>query len=703
MISMKAKKCKNIFLIVLTFVVYERSIGQSSVTLSADSVSICDTFFGSHIICDEFRWLEESGSEEVKSWVANQMEYSKDYLQGCRSKSYSSDYLNQYSDINSDYALKCGKYYFTFYRTSDFQTGSIGIRTTINSIPRILINSSNVSKKDLVSINNLYSDVESKYLAYEFSRNGSDTKEIKVIDLKTERELPDHIVDARYGQICWFGNGFCYTIWDRKSDLDAVGNARLYYHRLGSTQSEDQLIYKRDDAARNKFRYSSSSDGKYLFVSDFNAKTGKTNLYMVQGSDSLFRLNPVFRNLDKSFVFLDMIDQSIIGYTIDGGVSCSIVRFELSSPYEWKLLIPSSDDRVMTDVLRFEDRIVMLYMKNQKPVCCVYDLEGSELYELGFPAGSAVSFRHDKASDDGQLFFSVGDYTTPDILYTLDLYSFKLSNHNSAKVNYDFSDFVKEQVNYLSGDGTEVSMTLVYDKSKRKNSPVPCVLEAYGGFNSINQPSFDPGVVYLIRTGGIYAFANIRGGGDKGIEWSKAGRGLNKQNSFDDFIAAAEFLIENNYTIPSMLGTVGYSNGGLVVAASAIQRPDLFKAVVPVVAPLDMIRFEKFTVGSLHTSEYGTVSDSTSFTRLLKFSPLHNIKDGINYPSMLMITAENDERVPPFHAYKFTGAMKKNAAQTNPVLLWSSRNAGHYGPLLADEYSKLKSSIFGFLLHEMLK
>lgn len=393
----------------------------------------------------------------------------------------------------------------------------------------------------------------------------------------------------------------------------------------------------------------------------------------------------------------------MIGYTINDSLTHSFIQFDLSDAYQWKLIMDAPADRAVTDVMCFKDRMVILYMKDQKPLLCIYNFYGEELFELVFPAGSSVSIKTENANDDSELFFSVGDYTTPSILYTLNVHSYQLQNHSVAKVNYDFSDFVKEQVNYISKDGTEVSMTIVYDKSKRKNSASPCILEAYGGFNSINEPSFDPGIVYLIRTGGIYAFANIRGGGDKGIEWSKAGRGKNKQNSFDDFIAAAEYLVNNNYTTTAMLGTIGYSNGGLVVASAAIQRPDLFRAVVPVVAPLDMIRFEKFTVGSVHHSEYGSVTDSSGFTRILSYSPLHNIMHDVRYPSMLVITGENDERVPAFHSYKFVAAMQANSTQPNPFLLLSSKNAGHSGPLLADERLKLESSIFGFLLYEISK
>ena len=245
-------------------------------------------------------------------------------------------------------------------------------------------------------------------------------------------------------------------------------------------------------------------------------------------------------------------------------------------------------------------------------------------------------------------------------------------------------------------------MILVYNKELKQNGSNPTILQAYGGFGIVNQPSFDPGIVYFIKQGGIYAFANIRGGGDKGIDWARKGRGIYKQNSFDDFIAAAEFLIKNNYTSAEKLAATGTSNGGLVVATAAIQRPDLFRAVVPVVAPLDMIRFEKFTVGHWHTDEYGTVSDSVGFKRLLSYSPYHNIKNGVNYPSMLVITSENDDRVPPFHSYKFVAKLQNRDVQTNPVILKVEKASGHYGASTFMSNMKEKADIYGFIMYELM-
>ena len=287
------------------------------------------------------------------------------------------------------------------------------------------------------------------------------------------------------------------------------------------------------------------------------------------------------------------------------------------------------------------------------------------------------------------------------MVYKFNIRTFKKELTKQTSVNFDFNAIEYKEVEYKSKDSVAISMILVYEKGLKLDGNNPVILEAYGGFGSVNEPSFDPGIVYFIKSGGIYAFANIRGGGDNGEKWAMDGRGNNKQNSFDDFIAAAEYLIANKYTDKDKLASTGSSNGGLVVAVAAVQRPDLFKAVVPVVAPLDMLRFEKFTVGHWHSDEYGTVKDSVSFSKLYGYSPYHNIQEGINYPAMLILTSDNDDRVPPFHSYKFAAELQSRTAQKNPILLKSEKNSGHSGASTFFSALREKADIYGFIMNEL--
>jgi prolyl oligopeptidase len=303
--------------------------------------------------------------------------------------------------------------------------------------------------------------------------------------------------------------------------------------------------------------------------------------------------------------------------------------------------------------------------------------------------------------DDEEVLFNFESYTIPKVVYKFNINTFKKELTKHTAVSFDFKNIEYKEVECLSSDSVRIPMVLVYRKGLVLDGSNPTILSAYGGFGAISQPLFNPGIVYFVNNGGVYAFANIRGGGDKGINWALAGRGDNKQKSFDDFITAAEFLIENKYTNSQKLAATGGSNGGLVVAAAAIQRPDLFKVVVPIVAPFDMIRFENFTIGHFHSDEYGTVSDSSSFQKLYSYSPYHNIKEDVNYPTMLVITSENDDRVPPFHSYKFVAKLQSRVAQKNPIILKVREKAGHNGATSFRANLREKAELYGFILNEL--
>ena len=371
-------------------------------------------------------------------------------------------------------------------------------------------------------------------------------------------------------------------------------------------------------------------------------------------------------------------------------------------PFNWREIAPDYTESLLQNVIPFDDRIVAVYQNNQHPIITVFDYSGAVLYNLKLPVATSVDGFSGQGTDE-ELLYSFKSYTIPPVVYKFNIKTFKSELTKQTSVTFGWKNIEYKEVEYLSKDSVLVPMILVYEKGIKMDGTNPTILEAYGGFGIVAQPSFDPGIVYFIKHGGIYAFANIRGGGDKGKDWARKGRGIYKQNSLDDFISAAEYLIQNKYTSKEKLASTGSSNGGLVVAATAIQRPDLFKAVVPVVAPLDMLRFEKFTVGHWHTDEYGTVKDSLSFTKLLNYSPYQNVKEGINYPSMLVITSDNDDRVPPFHSYKFVAKLQNRSIQKNPVILKVEKKSGHNGASTLLAGVKEKADIYGFIMYELMK
>ena len=378
----------------------------------------------------------------------------------------------------------------------------------------------------------------------------------------------------------------------------------------------------------------------------------------------------------------------------------SIIEIDPENPYKWRSLTAGFTDAVLLNVIPFDDRMVAVYQTDLHPVISVIDYAGTVLYQLKLPVATSVGGFSGNHSDE-DLLFHIESYTMPPVVYNFNIRTYKKEAVKETSVNFKYDDIEYSQVEYLTSDSVRVSMILVYQKGLKLDGNNPAILEAYGGFNLVDLPSFDPGIVYFIKNGGVYAFANIRGGGDKGDQWAREGRGKNKQKSFDDFIAAAGFLIASKYTCRDKLAATGRANGGLVAAASAIQRPDLFRVVVPELAPLDMLRLEKFTVGHWNTEEYGTIRDSASFARLYAYSPFHNIRETVNYPAMLIVTAENDDRVPPFHSYKFAAALQNRKAQTNPILLKSARNSGHHGA--PTFYTRIRddASIFGFILNQL--
>jgi len=366
-----------------------------------------------------------------------------------------------------------------------------------------------------------------------------------------------------------------------------------------------------------------------------------------------------------------------------------------------KAITPNFSKAVLQSAILLDSCIAAVYLTDH-PILTILDYSGKVKYNLELPNATSAHLRS-LGRESNSLYIYYSSYTIPPIVYELDLTTFEKKLVKKTSVHFDFTKYELKEIEYPSNDGKMVPMTIVCKKDTKFDGTNPTLLSAYGGFGIISAPSFDAGVVYFIEQGGVYAFAHIRGGGYKGKAWTDGGKGENKQQSFDDFIAAAEYLIDEKHTSAENLAITGGSNGGLVVAVAAIQRPDLFKVVVPDVAALDMLRFEKFTIGGNHLDEYGTTTDSSSFTNLLAYSPYHNIKPDVNYPTMLITTSANDDRVPPFHSYKFAAALQNRPAQTNPILLKVQKQAGHQGAITIKETFDELIDFYGFILFELGK
>ena len=661
--------------------------------------TVVDTFFNDYPVTDNYRWLENVRSDSAVAWLQSEKKITAKFLHKASAKYNSKAALKKYSFVDGFYASKQGKYYFAYGRRNKLASSSLYMGDSYDNINQLLIDPNFKNNGDKVDITGYEVSLDSKNLVYMINRNGTDWREIKVIGLPSGKEKKDHLKGIKYSSVAWKGNGFYYSKYPNHGEFYAALGEEVYYHTLGDEQEKDKLIFKRKDPAA-KFTYTTTSDERYFVLKEETTKY--YNYFFIDYKSDKPYLRPLLMKQRSGISFIDSQGDELIALTGKKSNGGSVVAINPYDPYKWRQIVPQIDDGVLTRCIAKKDKLLLTYQTNQHPILKVFNYSGKQLFNMNFPSGSSIrGFSGDK-NDDNTIFYRQ-QYTMPSISYHFNLKTFEVKYGEAVNVVFNFKKYVTKSIKYPINDSLSVPMNLVYKKGLKLDGNNPCLLKAYGGFGTISTPHFDPGIIHFIEKGGVYAYANIRGGGDLGISWSRAGKRLNKQNSFDDFNAAAEYLIKEGYSKPEKMACTGGSHGGLVVAAAAIQRPDLYAAVIPVVAVTDMIRFEKFTVGVLHRDEFGTVKDSLDFANLLSYSPLHNIKQDVNYPTMMVMTSENDDRVPPLHSYKFVAELQNRKAQTNPILLRVEKDAGHYGGTNLYSRNKFRANFYDFLLKVIMK
>lgn len=652
--------------------------GQSFDYPATDMHAVVDTFYNV-AITDEYRWLENTDSEKTTEWIEQQSDLAKKALRKAALKHNSYVAIDKYSYVKYDNPIKQGKYYFRYAYYNNVGVPALFYQPSLKADPAILVDPNFISSKDNIMLKGYTVSMDSKLLAYQFGRNGSDWGEIKIVNIKTEKHLNDHLTNVKFSNIAWKDDGFYYSRFPEQG-IDQTSGQEIYFHKVGTDQSQDVLIFKRATNPQAFFSVSTSTDERYLFLKETDDRKGIINIFYIDFNDQTPTLKPLLMRLsnDENLNIIDNAGSDLIASSYKGTNNGMIIKINPSNSREWNIIVPEYQSALLLEVTLLEDKIIAIYQTNRKQQIIFFDYEGNVLHAIQLPFGSSAGgFNGEKT--DNEILFSIEGYTQPKIVYTLDTENFEMKPLRYTIVNFDYTLFETKELEYESLDGTKVPLFMIYQKGIELTNENPTLLKAYGGFGSIATPRFNPGLVHFLKEGGVFAFANIRGGGDNGKEWALQGRGENKQNSFNDFIAAAEFLIDNKYSSPEKLAITGASNGGLVVGVAMTQRPELFKVAVPVVAPLDMIRFENFTIGHFHADEYGSTKDSIGFSSLLSYSPLHNIKNDINYPATMIMTSENDDRVPPLHAYKFTAKLQNRAEQHNQILLRVEKGAGHYG------------------------
>jgi len=662
-----------------------------------------DTFFNKTVI-DEYRWLEEMNSSTCKEWVNQQNALTKNELRKAAIKGYSYNAIDKYSYVKYEFTIKKRDYYFTYAYYNNVSAPALFVQNSLRDSPIVLVDPNFISTKDNILLKDFAVSSDSKYLAYQFSRNGSDWGEIMVCNIKTGIHKKDHLKNVKFSAITWKDDGFYYSKFPDNGIVKTQGQ-EIYYHKLDTDQAEDKLTFRRTTNPSAFFNAYITSDERYFILKEIDDNQAVVNIFYIDFQSQTPALRPLLTRLssDDDLTILDNYGDEFIAISSKEANNGMVIKIDPANPRKWNILIPEDSSAILLNVKLLEDVIITLYQSNGKQQIVLFDYQGHVLHAIQLPFGFSVDGFHGEKSDK-QLLFSYEGYTQPKIVYVFNVENFEMKPLRATVVNFDYTQFETKELEYESFDGTKVPLFMVYRKGINLTANNPTILKAYGGFGVVATPHFRPGIVHFLNEGGIFAFANIRGGGDRGKEWVDQGRGEKKPNSFGDFIAAAEYLIREGYSSPDKLAITGGSNGGLVVGVAMTQRPELFKVAVPVVAPFDMIRFEQFTIGNYHTDEYGSVKDSVGFKNIYAYSPLNNIKEDVNYPATLIMTSEFDDRVPPLHSFKFAAKLQQRAAQENPILLRIEKGAGHYGA--NGNFKSLlqeAADMYDFIIYHLLK
>jgi len=665
-----------------------RTQGQILNNSLKSDTSIINNYFGIEVT-DTYRWLEDSNSPKTMEWIKKQEKLSSDYFKKLDTRIY--DKLLNYSYIFFDPLIKKGKYYFLFQYDYIGKTPSLYYKTRIDDVAKIIIDPTNFkeNKNEIVSIKNFEISKDNKYLGVAISKNGSDWNDIHVIDLNTKKVLNDKIQDAKFGQIAWCKDGFFYLKCDSVSKDDRYlasnKNPKLYFHKIETENQNDILVYSSQKETNNWFQFKITSDENYLIIHDLikNENGDYFKAVMYSKLDSFpkislkqFILMPETNN--NNFTIIDNIGNSFLVKTDQTAATKKIVLYNPSKGVNQGTEVIPAYKNILHQASYAAGKIICLYYLDGKYTSSVFDLKGKNLLNIPFPEGCTVNGFEANSSDNETIYF-VNSFYFPSTVNKLDLNNLTYKSLGTTYIKFDHTKYETKFVKYKSSDSTEIPMFITYKKGLELNGKNPTLLYGYGGFGITLTPFFEPSTIIWMENGGIFAVPSIRGGGEQGSEWHLEGSGLKKFNGFNDFIKAANFLIDNKYTNPDKLAIEGGSNGGLLVGVAMTQKPDLFKAAIPKMGLMDMLRYDKFTVASQWISEYGVSSNEEDFINLFKYSPLHNIKKGIKYPATLAITAENDDRVPPLHTYKFIATLQENALSTNPYILKLIKNSGHSG------------------------
>ncbi len=668
-----------------------------------------DDYHGTQV-ADPYRWLEEDvrESDDVKRWVDRQNEVTFAYLETIDERAAIEQRMTELWDYERYFIpRKAGGRYFYQYNDGLQNQEVILTQESLDAEPELLVDPNLWSDDGTVALAAYYPSPDGSHVAYLVQDGGSDWRTARVIEVATGEELDDRLEWLKFTELSWAGDGsgFYYSRYPATSEEDKFQslnkNMTVHFHELGTAQETDRLVYATPEQPDWGPRAEVTADGRHLVIT---ISIGTDDRYQIAYQDLESQSeapNTLIEGFDHDYTLVGSVGDELFFRTNDGAARNRLVAIDPRSPGpdSWREVIGERED-VLDFATLVGDRVIAQYMQDAWSVVRIFDLNGEETGRVDLPGiGTAEGFKG--SVSDPETFFSYTSFNSPGVVNRLDVATGTVEVFKKPEVAFDPDDYVVDQVFYPSKDGTRVPMFIAHHKDVTLDGTRPTMLYGYGGFNISLQPAFSVTRLAWMEMGGIYAVANLRGGGEYGVAWHKAGTKLQKQNVFDDFIAAAEYLIENGYTSSSKLAIFGGSNGGLLVGAVTNQRPELFGAAIPAVGVMDMLRFHRFTAGRFWTDDYGSADNPDEFAALLAYSPYHNVQAGADYPAVLVTTADTDDRVVPSHSFKYAAAMQKAQAGNAPVLIRIETRAGHGAGVPTDKVIEDYADRWAFLVRNL--
>ncbi|HAY3550914.1 prolyl oligopeptidase family serine peptidase [Elizabethkingia meningoseptica] len=666
-------------------------------------VSHTDTYFGTQV-SDPYRWLEDDRAEDTKAWVQQEVKFTQDYLAQIpfrdQLKKQLMDIWN-YEKISAPF--KKGKYTY-FSKNDGLQAQSVLYRKDAAGKTEVFLDPNKFSEKGTTSLASVSFNKKGTLVAYSISEGGSDWNKIIILDAETKKQLDETLLDVKFSGISWLGDeGFFYSSYDKPKEGSVLSGMtdkhKVYFHKLGTKQSQDELIIGGDKFPRRYIGAYVTDDQRYLVVSAANATNG--NELYIKDLKNKTDFIPIITGFYSNVNVADTDGDTLYLFTDKDAPNKRLVKTTIQNPKAetWKDVIAETSEPL--EINTGGGYFFATYMKDAIDQVKQYDKNGKLVRAIKLPgSGNASGFGGEKTEKD--LYYSFTNYITPPTIFKYNVTTGNSEVYQKPKVKFNPENYVSEQVFYTSSDGTKIPMMISYKKGLKKDGKNPTILYSYGGFNISLQPAFSVVNAIWMENGGIYAVPNIRGGGEYGKKWHDAGTKMQKKNVFNDFIAAGEYLQKNGYTSKEYMALSGRSNGGLLVGATMTMRPDLAKVAFPGVGVLDMLRYNKFTAGAGWAYDYGTAEDSREMFEYLKsYSPVHNVKAGTCYPSTMVITSDHDDRVVPAHSFKFGSELQAKQSCNNPVLIRIETNAGHGAGRSTEQVVAENADLLSFALYEM--